>query len=128
MPWFVEFMSKKGFSMSWIIPAYLLINIILFILVAGKINMNKDDTGYYLDYYSKDLAEGSEALLWADGRGSYSYDLREDFEVKIDNQKGKVYVKSGMSVDESNFRVRDGFVINIKEENNAVVLMKEAVV
>ncbi len=122
-------MNKKGYDMSLIHVIYLVIGLIILISALGKIYMNKDDTGYYLEYYSKDLSVGIEAFLQSDIEGSFVYGLREGFEVKIDNSEGKVYVKNDNAIVDDDFRTRDGFFINLKtEENNLIINKREATV
>lgn len=120
-------MFKKGFTLSWIIPTYLVVNIIIFLLIFGKIEMNKDDTAYYLDFYSKDVAQGSQAFLWADGEGEYVYNLRDGYEVAIDNN-GEAFVKSGRSQDSYRFKTRSGYALDVlKIEDGAYLISKESV-
>ncbi len=120
-------MDKKGFSLSWIIPMYVLVNIIIFLMIFGKIEMNKDDTAYYLDFYSKDIAQGSQAFLWSDGNGDYVYNLREGYELKIDNINGEVFVKSGYSQDSYKFKTRSGFLLTVSEVGEDSFLISKEV-
>ena len=119
-------MDKKGFALSWIIPVYVLVNIIIFLMIFGKIEMNKDDTAYYLDFYSKDISQGSQALLWSDGEGDYSYNLREGYELKINNQ-GEVFVRSGYSEDSYKFKPRTGFKLVVSELGEGIFLISKEV-
>lgn len=95
-------------------------------MIFGKIEMNKDDTAYYLDFYSKDISQGSQALLWSDGEGDYSYNLREGYELKINNQ-GEVFVRSGYSEDSYKFKPRTGFKLVVSELGEGIFLISKEV-
>lgn len=122
-------MFKKGFSLVGLVSIYTIVVIAIFVFFIAKIESNKDDTSYYLEFYSKDIAQGSQALLWAEGEGDYVYTLRENFEISINN-KGKVFVKSGRSHDEYKFETREGYFLDVSnlEDNSYLISKREVVV
>jgi hypothetical protein len=107
-------MNKKGISLLYIYTFYLFLVIVIFVALYGKVVASKDDTGYSLEFYAKDIAYGVEGMLWSDGNVSYVYPLKEKYEVWIDNGAGYVHVRKGLSEDKHPFRVRDGYYVSAK--------------
>ncbi|MBT3865544.1 hypothetical protein HOF78_00385 [Candidatus Woesearchaeota archaeon] len=121
-------MYKKGFSLSPLFIFYIVVPLIILFLIFPKIQANKDDTAYFLDFHSKDIAQGSQAFLWADGEGEYAYNLRYGYEVAIDNSRGEIFVKSGGMQDSYKFKTRNGYVLDAsKIEDGSYLISKRGV-
>ncbi len=105
-------MNKKGVSLLYIYTFYLVLVIVIFVALYGKVVGSKDDTGYSLEFYAKDIAYGVEGMLWSEGDVTYVYPLKEKYDVWINNDAGYVHVKKGWSEDKYSFRVREGYSIN----------------
>lgn len=120
-------MYKKGFSLSPLFIFYIVVPLIILFLVTPKIEMNKDDHAYFLDFHSKDIAQGSQAFLWAEGEGEYLYNLRYGYEVAIDNS-GEVFVKSGRLQDSYKFKPRSGYELDATRiEDGSYLISKRSV-
>ena len=105
-------MNKKGVSLLYTYTFYLFLVIVIFVALYGKVVASKDDTGYSLEFYAKDIAYGVEGMLWSDGDVSYVYPLKERYVVWIDNGAGYVHVKKGWSEDKHPFRIRKGYSVS----------------
>ncbi len=106
-------MNKRGFSLLYTWTFYLFLVIIIFLALYGKVAASKDDTGYNLEFYAKDIAYGVEGMLWSDGEVSYVYPLKEEYDIQINNDVGIVFVKKGYSQEKSSFRTREGYIVEV---------------
>ncbi len=107
-------MNKKGTSLWYIWLVHFFLVVVIFLTLYGKVVASKDDTGYNLDFYAKDIAYGVEGMLWADGDISYVYPLKEKYDIQINNDIGLVFVKKGMAQESYPFRVRPGFLVKVE--------------
>ncbi|MBT4576802.1 hypothetical protein HOM13_00295 [Candidatus Woesearchaeota archaeon] len=106
-------MNKRG-SLLYYWLFYLFLIIVIFFALYGKVVASKDDTGYNLEFYAKDIAYGVEGMLWSDGNVSYVYPLKDRYDIKINNDAGIVFVKKGHSQEKHSFRTRSGFFVNVE--------------
>lgn len=107
-------MNKRGTSLLYIWAFYLFLVVVIFIALYGKVVASKDDTGYNLEFYAKDIAYGVEGMLWSDGEVSYVYPLKEKYDIQINNDVGLVFVKKGWSQEKYSFRTRPGFFVKVE--------------
>ncbi|MDP3917534.1 MAG: hypothetical protein Q8Q42_04600 [Nanoarchaeota archaeon] len=123
-------MNKRG-TIQWIFMINLFLVLIIMFALLSRINAAKDDTGYNLEYYTRDIAYGTEVMLWSDANEiSYIYPMKKGYGLVIDSDAGKVFARKGSSYDDFDFRVRDGFTIEaepIKKEGyeNPYIIVKK---
>ncbi|GEM_PF-1063264 len=86
-------MNKRGMELSLITLFYVFIVLLIFVTLGSRIQAAGDDTAYRLEFYARDIAYTISAFCAADGEGTYTYPLAEEYMAAIDIVTSTVHVR-----------------------------------